>query len=121
LKLDFFNNRANLGEQAENIACKYLIQQGLVFIEKNYHCRYGEIDLIMNDKNSLVFVEVRYRKNNSFGGAKASVTYKKQKKLHTTALQYMQRHGHDRPARFDVIAITGNDKERRLEWIQNAF
>jgi len=121
LKLDFLSNRASKGKQAEKLACEYLIKQGLSFLEKNYYCRQGEIDLIMNDNNTLIFVEVRYRKNNHYGGAKESVTHKKQKKLHTTALHYMQKHGHDRPARFDVIAITGEHSQCSFEWIQNAF
>ena len=121
MKLDFLSSRSNKGKQAESIACEYLIQQGLTFIEKNYYCRQGEIDLIMNDSNTLVFVEVRYRKNSLYGDAKESVTYKKQQKLHTTALHYMQKHGHDRQARFDVIAITGNEQQHIFEWIQNAF
>jgi len=121
LKLDFLSSRANKGKQAENIACEYLITQGLSFIAKNYYCRQGEIDLIMNDRNTLVFVEVRYRKNNHYGGAKESITYKKQQKLQTTALHYMQKHHHDRQARFDVIAITGDNKDHSFEWIQNAF
>ena len=121
LKLDFLSSRANKGKQAESIACEYLIKQGLRFLEKNYYCRQGEIDLIMNHNDTLVFVEVRYRKNNHYGDAKESVTYKKQQKLHTTALHYMQKHGHDRQARFDVIAITGENKQTHFEWIQNAF
>ena len=121
LKLDFLSSRANKGKQAENIACEYLIKQGLSFIEKNYYCRQGEIDLIMNDKSTLVFVEVRYRKNNHYGDAKESITYKKQQKLHTTALHYMQKHSHDKQARFDVIAITGDKNNHSFEWIQNAF
>lgn len=121
LKLDFLNNQANKGQHAENIACEFLLKQGLLFIEKNYHCRYGEIDLIMDDRNTLVFVEVRYRKNNLYGGAKESITQKKQQKLHTTALQYMQKYTHDKQARFDVIAITGDNKQQDFEWIQNAF
>lgn len=121
MKLDFLNNRANKGKQAEDTACEYLIKQGLTLIEKNFHCRYGEVDLIMNDKKTLVFVEVRYRKNNDYGGAKESVTHKKQQKLHTTASLYMQKNNHDRQARFDVIAITGSSKKHNLEWIQNAF
>lgn len=75
----------------------------------------------MNDKDTLVFIEVRYRKNNYYGGAKESVTYKKQQKLHTTALHYMQKNGHDRQARFDVVAITGGNTNLDFEWIQNAF
>lgn len=106
---------------AENFACDYLLKKGLKFIDKNYHCRQGEIDLIMEHNNTLVFVEVRYRKNNHFGGAKESITFSKQQKLQTTALHYMQKHGSQKNARFDVIAITGEGKQQSFEWIQNAF
>ena len=89
-------------------------------MEKNYRCRRGEIDLIMQDNDSLVFVEVRYRKNNDFGGALESITRKKQQKIQTTALHYMQNH-QDMSARFDVIAITGTGRKQDVEWIKNAF
>jgi putative endonuclease len=102
------------------MACEYLQRQGLKLIDRNYHCRMGEIDLIMDHDNTLVFVEVRYRKNNLFGGALESVTYKKQQKLQKTALHFLQ-HYQDRNARFDVIAITGEHKQQSFEWIQNAF
>lgn len=121
MKLNFLNSKSNKGKDAENFACDYLIKQGLVFIESNYFCRRGEIDLIMNDKNTLVFVEVRYRKNNHYGDAKESITYKKQQKLQITALHYMQKNNLDRQARFDVIAITGNNNNLCFEWIKNAF
>ncbi|MCW9012674.1 MAG: YraN family protein [Gammaproteobacteria bacterium] len=109
------------GKRAEQLACNHLLQQGLVLIEKNYHCRQGEIDLIMTQNDSLIFIEVRYRKNNDYGGAKESITRAKQKKIHITALHYMQRHNKNVNARFDVIAITGEGKQQQLEWIQNAF
>ena len=82
MKLEFLsNNKAYKGQHAEQIACEYLQHQGLTLIDKNYHCRQGEIDLVMEHNDTLVFVEVRYRKNNLFGGAKESVTYKKQQKF----------------------------------------
>lgn len=121
MKLELLNPKAKKGKQAEQLACEYLQNNGLHFIDKNYHCRQGEIDLIMEHNDTLVFVEVRYRKNNDFGGAIESVTYRKQQKLHTTALHYLQRNGRNRNARFDVIAITGEGKQQSFEWIQNAF
>lgn len=121
MKLKFLSrNKAYKGQHAEKIACEYLQQQGLVLIDKNYHCRLGEIDLIMEHDDTLVFVEVRYRKNNLYGDAKESVTYKKQQKLQKAALHFLQQHK-NRNARFDVIAITGENKQQSFEWIQNAF
>jgi putative endonuclease len=121
MKLDFLSNKAEKGKQAEQFACDYLSQQGLLLLDKNYHCRLGEIDLIMQHDSTLVFIEVRYRKNNHYGGAKESITAKKQQKIQSTALHYMQKHQKNTNARFDVIAITGQGEEQQFEWIQNAF
>lgn len=114
-------SRSIKGQEIEQLACDFLQSQGLVLIEKNYRCRQGEIDLIMRQNNTLVFVEVRYRKNQLFGGARESITQHKQNRLQTTALHYMQRHQINDNARFDVIAITGAENRDNIEWIQNAF
>jgi len=120
-----FQHRANKGKAAEEIACGHLIKNGLKLIDKNFYSRYGEVDLIMQDKDTLVFIEVRYRKNLDYGGALESVTPSKQKKIQTTALYYMQKKGTEYNTRFDVVALTGNDinnqKKLSIEWIQNAF
>lgn len=121
MNLDFLSNRAAKGRRAEQVAQEYLSDRGLKLVEQNYRCRRGEIDLIMQHGDTLVFVEVRYRKNNDFGGAMESVTAKKQQKIHTTALHYMQGYNSNTPARFDVVAITGSGRNAQLEWIQNAF
>jgi putative endonuclease len=106
------------GAAAEQQACDYLQQQGLRLITRNFRCRLGEIDLIMRDKNSLVFVEVRCRKNNFFGGGLDSITTIKQTKLSRAASFYLQHNGlTEAPCRFDAIAITANN----IEWIKNAF
>lgn len=107
------------GQTAETQACHHLQQQGLTLIERNYLCRLGEIDLIMKEGQSLIFVEVRYRSSNHFGGAAASVDPRKQSKLINTASHYLQQHPAlaQHPARFDVIAITPTT----LEWIRDAF
>ncbi len=106
------------GQLAEDQACLYLQQQGLQLISKNYHCRHGEIDLIMQDGKQLVFVEVRYRANAAFGGALASVDTRKQSKLIATAQYYLQSKAPRASARFDVVGI---DAQNRLQWIPNAF
>ncbi len=77
------------GAFAEQQAREYLTMQGLQWIDSNYHCRMGEIDLIMQDQYCLVFVEVRARTSIAFGGALASVTYRKQQKLIKTAMLYL--------------------------------
>jgi putative endonuclease len=108
------------GVAGEDFACSYLQTQGLTLITRNYSCRLGEIDLIMRDKNHLVFVEVRYRGNDAYGGGVASVTLGKQRKLIRSAQFYLQTHKlTDKVAcRFDVLAISG---QNQVEWIKDAF
>ena len=113
------------GEYTETLACEFLERKGLKLIERNFHCRFGEIDLVMQDKNSLVFVEVRYRRSDNFGTAAETVTSSKQAKLIKTATVYLQQHAkiNKYPARFDVVSITGPVAMHNYEinWIENAF
>lgn len=109
----------NLGEEAEQIAATYLQQNGLTLLDRNYRCRFGEIDLIMRDGKTLVFVEVRLRRDNSFGGAGISITPSKQQKLTRTAEHYLQQYG-VASCRFDAILMTKANVEN-IEWIRNAF
>lgn len=111
----------NKGEQAEQLACSYLQQQGLRLLEKNYRCRQGEIDLVMQHNGNLIFVEVRQRSDERFGGALASVTTKKQEKLRLAALHYLQHKAPRANARFDVVAVQGNTTQPHIEWIRDAF
>jgi len=117
-----FSKRA-IGQQFEQQACDYLQQQGLKLKEKNVLFRSGEIDLIMLDGKQLVFVEVRYRKHQSFGGAAASVNYHKQQKLIKAAQLYLLKHFDNQPpaCRFDVIAMQDSPQGLEIEWIKNAF
>lgn len=113
-----------VGDQAEKLACRYLKQQGLVFLSANFSVRFGEIDLIMRDatNDTLVFIEVRYRKNNDYGGAAGSVTLQKQQKIIRTASLYLQRYAPDSCARFDVIALEGDlNGCYEINWIVDAF
>ncbi|CDZ76175.1 hypothetical protein BN59_00441 [Legionella massiliensis] len=110
-----------IGFAAEQQARNYLVAQGLQWIESNYRCRWGEIDLIMRENNYLVFVEVRARASNSFGGALASVSYSKQQKLIKAATTYMLLKNilDKQPVRFDVLGFEG--PESQIQWIKNAF
>ncbi len=92
-------------------------------MERNFHSRFGEIDLIMRDGEYLVFVEVRLRKSNQFGSAPETVDWRKQQKLRRTAEYYLtQKLGTvDTPCRFDIFAITGNPTKAETQWISNAF
>lgn len=112
-------NRNNAGLAAEQLAETFLRKQGLKCITKNYHCRFGEIDLIMQDGEDLVFVEVRLRTNKQFGSAAASITHKKQQKLITTAQHYLQQHG-EQACRFDAVLLD-KAENANIEWIRNAF
>jgi putative endonuclease len=106
------------GEAAEAMAGQWLKKQGLTLIEKNYRCKFGEIDLIMQEKAILVFVEVRYRSNRQFGSAIDSITPAKQQKLLRTAEHYLQRLSQTPECRFDIIGI---DTQRQIDWVRNAF
>ncbi|QOJ21877.1 MAG: YraN family protein [Gammaproteobacteria bacterium] len=108
------------GSDAEQIALSYLQQQNLVLIAQNYHCRFGEIDLIMRDGATLVFVEVRMRGSEAFGGAATSITPAKQAKLLRTARHYLSQLNSEPACRFDALLLSGTDG-RKIEWIQNAF
>ena len=111
-----------LGNRGEKLALKYLKQQGLRLFEKNYHCRYGEIDLIMWDNDYLVFVEVRYRKNANFGGAISSINQNKQDKLRRSAEDYLIRTKNNAtPCLFDILCLNGDLSKPEYQWIKNAF
>ncbi len=108
------------GKQAEQLACVYLQKQGLKLIERNFHCRRGEIDLIMQDGQTLVFIEVRYRRNAYHGSALESITNLKQSRIITTAQHYLMQSGWPHNCRFDVVAITA-DLTDQIRWIRDAF
>lgn len=111
----------NRGKDAEARAARYLETQGLTIIERNYHSRYGEIDLIARDGATLVFVEVRARSSSAFGGAGASITASKRRKLTSTALHYLAHAGRTPQCRFDAVLLAGNNDSAPVEWIRGAF
>ncbi len=119
--LGFFSlkKKRSIGEQAESRAEQYLSQQGLRCLEKNYRCKYGEIDLIMRDSEFLVFIEVRFRKTEKFGNPTETVTLKKQQRIVTTARHYIQSHSfaQEMPCRFDIVGMSSNE----LLWTKAAF
>ena len=111
------NNRA-VGTAYEQIAGRFLEKKGFQILEYNYRCRAGEIDLIARDREYLVFCEVKYRRTKSAGSALEAVDTKKQKRLYRCAQQYVAAHKiHDAAARFDVVAVEGNE----VCHIENAF
>ena len=108
---------------SEDIAAEFLQRQGLELLVTNYRNRTGEIDLIMIDDQTLVFVEVKQRRDSQFGRPEESVGMAKQAKLRRTAASYLQHHDRSQswPCRFDVVAITGSPHAPVCRWIQNAF
>lgn len=105
------------GRAGEEQALAHLAAAGLLLVERNFRCRGGEIDLVMRDGPSLVFVEVRQRASASHGGAAASVTPAKQRRLVLAAQLYLQRLPAVPPCRFDVVAIDAG----RLSWLRNVM
>ncbi|MGN8260812.1 YraN family protein [Pseudomonas sp. SMSB3] len=112
------------GQAAENQALGYLQGHGLQLLARNWRCRGGELDLVMLDADTVVFVEVRYRLHAGFGGALGSVDGRKQQRLVLAATLFLQKESRwaDYPCRFDVVALQGSQHAGRpLQWLKNAF
>lgn len=113
------------GEAAEKNACQYLLEQKLTLVSKNFRSKFGEIDIIMQDQQTLVFVEVRYRKNDKFGSGAESITTTKQRKLIKTASLYLLQHpkANTLSIRFDVVSMApqSNSTKMKIDWIKDAF
>ncbi len=103
------------GQAGEDAALAYLQQQGLTLEARNFSCRMGEIDLVMKDRGTLVFVEVRKRSGGDFGGAIASITYAKQLRLVKTAQLFLQKLGREPACRFDAVVLDGG----KMTWLKN--
>lgn len=116
------SNSRQRGQHYEQMAADYLCRQGLTLIEKNFTCRQGELDLIMKDRSTLVFVEVKYRNNQYHGHAAESVTPFKMQKLIKAANLWMMKQGKPIDStlfRFDVVAI--HQQGHHIDWIKNAI
>ena len=107
------------GEDAENLAAAFLLREGLTLVERNFRCRFGEIDVIARDGATLVFVEVRMRTSERFGGAAGSITAAKRARLLRTARFYLASVTRAPACRFDALLINGNDNS--IEWLKNAI
>ncbi len=108
------------GAQAEAHAAQFLQRRGLTLLHRNYRCRQGEIDLVMRDGATLVFVEVRLRRRSDFGGAAASIDGAKQGRLIGAAQHYLASLGRTPACRFDAVLLQSADGAG-IEWIRNAF
>ena len=111
--------RGSSGSAAESMALTYMEKQGLKLLERNFRCRVGEIDLIMADGATLVFVEVRLRSNSAFVSAGESISHRKQARIVAAANQYLAGK-REVPCRFDCILLDKLDPAS-IEWLQNAF
>jgi putative endonuclease len=111
------------GNEWERAAESFLRQKGLKTLDRNFQMRFGEIDLVMLDGNTLVFTEVRFRGNGAYGSGADSVTWSKQSKLISAASRYLQTHARhrDRACRFDVVSIGIKDGRSLINWVRNAF
>ena len=114
-------NKREIGFKYENVAKEYLILQGLTFVESNFYTRFGEIDLIFFEKKNqtLVFVEVTYRKNDFFGSAIEMVTEEKQNKILTSSQIYLLKKEWDKNVRYDIVGVSRGSGS--IEWLKNAF
>ncbi len=113
-----------VGARSEDIALQHLTGQGHVLLRRNFRCRLGEIDLIMRDADTLVFVEVRHRRRNRFASAAQSVNIHKQRKIVRAAAFFLGRHRNlaQVPVRFDVVALDRpGDGGLELTWVRDAF
>lgn len=106
----------NSGAAAETLAAEFLQARGLVVVKRNYRCRGGEIDLIVRDRDMLVFVEVRLRSSSAFGGARASITAAKRRRIKFAAGLFLSGLAREPPCRFDAILLDGLDAAR-IEWL----
>lgn len=112
-----------VGRAIEEQVCAYLRGRGLSLITRNYRCRQGELDLIMRDNDTVVFVEVRFRRNRRFGGGAESVDRRKRVRLVAAGQHYLQAHPKEarHPCRFDVVAVTAHNGDFEIDWIRNAI
>jgi putative endonuclease len=121
-----------IGKIAEEAAKHYLCSNQLTFLEANYHCRQGEIDLIMKEKEQLVFIEVRYRKSTRYGSTIETVTNAKQRRIIAAARHYLHRHNLTETisCRFDIVGIKPTPKNQKnnstnksfiFNWLKHAF
>lgn len=115
-------NTRRTGDRGERIALRYLAGKGYEVVERNYRTRYGEIDLILRDEETLVFVEVKLRRGTGYGGPLESVTPSKQEQIRAIAEQYLaEAEPEYEELRFDVIGVLENPAAPEIEHVEHAF
>ena len=117
------SDRAAIGSEGERAAAEFLEARGYRILERNYRTKLGELDLVAEEGDTLVFIEVKVRLNDRFGGPAAAITSAKQSRIARLAQQYVvSRRLSGRPCRFDVVLIWGRDpRTRRIELLPGAF
>ena len=114
--------RISTGKRGEELAAAYLAEAGYRIVERNYRCIFGEIDIVAEEGETLVFVEVKSRRSEAYGDPQLAVGYEKQKKISRIAMHYLEeKRLRRRPARFDVVAVKLLPAGHRVELIRNAF
>lgn len=116
-------NSRQSGAQWEKVAESFLSNRGLKLLHRNFSSRFGEIDLIMEDQQTVVFVEVKYRQSNSHGSGADAVNFYKQGRISRTAAWYLAKNPHraEQVCRFDVLSINSQKTEHGINWIKSAF
>ncbi|WP_444677297.1 YraN family protein [Halomonas sp. E19] len=109
------------GSQIERLAADWLVARGLVLLAANQQCKGGELDLVMRDGETLVFVEVRHRADSRHGHPLETITATKQRRLIHAARFYLARNRLSCPCRFDALAVTGTPPALDFDWVQSAF
>ena len=117
------HRRTETGKRGEQLAIEFLVAAGYRIVERNYREKCGEIDIIARDGPTLVFIEVKARRNRRYGDPVEAVTFHKQRQISTTALLYLSRHGLlEAPARFDVVGVDLPDAARpQIAHLKDAF
>ena len=116
-KLNFYQ----LGQRGEDLARQYLEKQGLTLQKHNFRFRQGEIDLIGWDKNTLVFIEVKYRRSKAFGNPLEAIHPKKQRQIIRASEYFLLKYPHQGMIRFDALGILEINGEIEYFYIQDAF
>ena len=113
-------NKRRVGAEYEEIAADYMLRHGYKILERNYHNRYGELDIIAEKDNVLIYTEIKFRRGKEYGGPLEAVDIRKQRRISRAAAYHYAGHGalSDKPCRFDVIGIYGDGSIRHIE---NAF
>ena len=114
--------RIRTGKQGEDLAAAHLAENGYRILERNYRSVFGEIDIVAEEGDTLVFVEVKSRRSEAYGDPQLAVGPKKQRKISRVAMSYLSEKGWNRrPARFDIVAVKLRPSGNLIELIRNAF